>query len=702
MAQKDSQKKNKKQSQNLLTPFVDRELSWMEFNLRVLKEASDVTVPLLERLKFLSIYYSNLDEFFMVRVGSLIHKAELFPDERDEKTGWTPETSLKKLLNAISKQQSSAEEVYSNIKSDLKKEKIDIVNFDKISKVEESMAKKFYNELRPSLNPIIIDGSHPLPFMQNMDTYVAVLLGSGDKASLGIIPLFRLPSYHVFEVKGRQKVMYVPELIAHFSSNMFKKYDVREAHSIRVTRNADVFLDDSLATYDFKASMVKLLRKRKREQPVRLQVYGNASTKMVNLINEKTKIPSKYTFKTLVPTSLNFSNLISTTPEMYYEERRPSKNVAIKKGNLFKYLEKEDLLLSFPYQSVNPFIDLIYEAADDPDVVSIKITLYRLAATSKLATALAYAADNGKEVLCLLELRARFDEQSNIDYSDMLETAGCHVIYGLKSMKVHSKVCLITRKDGDNYSYITQIGTGNYNETTSEQYTDLSLITSRKEVGEDAVKLFESLSLGETPETAGDIITAPLSFKPWLLGMLDKEIEKGPDGRVCIKVNSLNDIDVMNKLIDCSKAGVQVELFIRGICCLKPGVIGTTDKIIVKSVVGRHLEHSRIYLFGKGSEEEIYIGSGDLLNRNTRRRVEAFVKVVSPANIKDIKEILNAFRDDTEKGSIMLPDGKYTKHGAFGPASQDRLYRYFSERIIELQEEKKGFFARLFKRFSKS
>lgn len=689
MAKNDSKKSKKKSPSPIGTfCFVDRELSWLQFNLRVLKEANDKTVPLLERLKFLSIYFSNLDEFYMVRFGSLVHREELFPDYKDEKTGYNTSTQLKKINSTVRKQQVKAEEIYSKLIKDMSSSGIEIVDFNKASKVEESMAKKFFNELRPMINPIIVDGAHPLPFLQNKEVYTAVMLGKGDNTALGLVATDRLPKYHVFELKGIQKVIYVPDLVAHFAPNIFKKYDVRETCSIRVTRNADVFLDEHLAQYDFKASMQKLLRKRKRELPVRLQVIGTPSTKMLNLIGEKIDVNTKSTFVSTIPTSLGFGSLLSKTSEMVYDDRKPVKNVGLKRGQYINYLQKNDLLLSFPFQSFSPLIDLIYEAAEDPDVTSIKITLYRLSSTSKLAAALAYAADLGKDVLCLLELRARFDEQNNIDYSEMLESAGCRVIYGLQDMKVHSKVCLITRNKGGNISYITQVGTGNYNEITSELYTDLSFFTSKQEVGAAANDFFDALSLGDEPSSREGLLLSPYDFKPWLLEMLESERTKGTEGKVTIKVNSLNDIDVMKKLIECSQAGVKIELFIRGICCLKPGLIDYTENITVKSVVGRYLEHSRIYMFGKEPNEVIYIGSGDLLNRNTQRRVEAFVEITSDEHKSQIREIIGAFRKDNKKGSTMLPDGRYTKKGDDSYSSQDELSKYFANKRIESSNSK--------------
>ena len=393
-------------------------------------------------------------------------------------------------------------------------------------------------------------------------------------------------------------------------------------------------------------------------------------------------------FTQAVPFDLSFRSCIGGPASFRYPDRKPSRDIGLKKGEYFSYIEKHDLLLSFPFQSMMSFVDLIYEAADDPDVRSIKITLYRMSGSSKIAAALAYAADRGKDVLCLLELRARFDEQNNIDYSEMLEDAGCRVIYGLPDQKVHSKLCVITRQKGMILNRITQVGTGNYNEVTGEQYTDLSLITAREEVGREAEAAFAALENGEIPPEAQALWIAPLSFKPRVLEMLDREIEKGENGRVAIKINSLNNREVMEKLIECSRAGVKVELFIRGICSLRPGIPGMTDNITVRGVIGRWLEHSRIYSFGEGEDQRLFIGSGDLLNRNLERRVEAFIEAVTPDTREQLNEILDALRNDREKSWLMQPDGTYVREeGGEGTSSQEALYRYFSNRKVSLTEE---------------
>ena len=681
--------------------FLDRELSWLQFNLRVLEQAGDPTVPLLERLKFLGIYRSNLEEFFMVRVGSLTHRAALLPNERDEKTGRTPGEQVREILAAVEAQEEREERVYRRLLEDLRDAGIDVMDFHKMTKPEEVVAKKFFSELRPLLSPRVVDGGHPFPFISNREVYVAASLGRGEDFRLGLVSLLRIPPWRIVELDGRQKVMLTAELVRHFVPQLFKKQEVRDAVLLQITRNADVFIDDDLRGYDadFRASMEKMLRKRKRQQPVRLVIGGKPSGRMRSVLVKELKVPEQNVFTVKLPFDLSFGSGIKKSPGMKYPERRSQKTVKLQKGDYFPYLEKKDLLLSYPFQSMNAFVEFLYEAADDPDVVSIRITLYRLSASSKVAAALAYAADRGKNVLCLLELRARFDEQNNIDYSEVLEDAGCQVIYGLPEMKVHSKLCLITRRRGDGVQYFTQVGTGNYNEVTSELYTDLSVITSDERIGRDAAQTFDALATGQTPPETESLWIAPLSYRSRVLELIAAETEKGEAGRITIKVNSINDIGVMLALIRASRANVRVELFVRGICCLRPGVPGYTENISVRSIVGRYLEHSRIFAFGDGAEQRIFVGSGDLLNRNTRRRVEAFIECTTPETRSGVLAILEALRADREKSWTMQPQGKYIRGEIVpGTASHDALYAYFGEQIVEPLplEKKRGWLRLLF------
>ena len=717
------EKKNKHNGQ--LSPdniYINRELSWLAFNRRVLLEAADPNVPLLERLKFLMIYQSNLEEFYRVRIGILTHRAMLTPDSGDPVSGMLPEAQITAALQITRDQQELMEDIWKGIRDELHENKIDVLDFRKISKVDELMSKKLFGDIRDLLFPKIIPADQPLPFLWNGEANVIAFLGRGTEQKICIIPLHRVPAYQSFEIDGCQKVVLTAQLVKHFLPLLLKKENVLASAVVAVTRNADVFLSDveDHSDEDFRHKVSTMLTKRRREMPVRVRIYGKLPDAARALLLKKLRVQERFVFTQNVPFDFSFRSAIGGSPALRYAERKPARNIGLSKGEYFSYIEKHDLLISFPFQSMMSFVDLIYEAADDPTVLSIKITLYRMSGSSKIAAALAYAADKGKDVLCLLELRARFDEQNNIDYSELLEDAGCRVIYGLPEHKVHSKLCVITRQVDGNISRITQVGTGNYNEVTGEQYTDLSLITAREECGLEAETAFTALQNGELPPEAHSLWIAPLSFKPRVMAFLDQEIAKGAEGHVAIKVNAINDLDVMKKLIECSQAGVKVELFVRGICCLRPGVPGQTDNITVTSVVGRWLEHSRIYSFGDGEEQRLFIGSGDLLNRNLQRRVEAFIEVVTPETREQINTVLDALRNDREKSRRMLSDGSYIREpGGEGTSSQEALYRYFSAFRVDTgeaaepaavrasgaaeppvsEESKPGFFQRFMKMF---
>jgi len=684
--------KPKKSKSSVSSPdsiYVNRELSWLAFNQRVLLEAADPKVPLLERLKFLLIYQSNLEEFYRVRIGILTHRNLIMPDKGDPVSGMLPATQITECLRITREQQVLLESIWKGIREELRANRIEVLDFKKISKVDELMSKKLFGDIRELLQPQMIGMDQPLPFLWSGETNVIAFLGKGMEQKLCIIPLHRIPAYQSFEIDGTQKIVLTPQLVRHFLPLLLKKETIVQSAIVDVTRNADVFFSsaEDRAEDNLRNKVSGMLSKRKREMPVRARITGKLTDAARATLIRKLRVPEDRVFTQNVPFDFSFRSAIGGPAGFRYPDRKPSRDIGLKKGEYFEYIFKHDLLMSFPFQSMMSFVDLIYEAADNPEVTGIKITLYRMSGSSKIAAALAYAADRGKDVLCLLELRARFDEQNNIDYSEMLEDAGCRVIYGLPEHKVHSKLCVITLERNGKVSRITQVGTGNYNEVTGEQYTDLSLITAREEAGLEAEAAFTALTEGEIPPEAHHLWIAPLSFKPRVLEMLDREIEKGENGRVAIKANAINNLEVMEKLIECSQAGVKVELFIRGICSLRPGVEGMTDNITVTGVIGRWLEHSRIYSFGEGADQRLFIGSGDLLNRNLERRVEAFIEAVTPDTREQLNEILNALRRDREKAWEMQSDGTYV-HLEDGPgtSSQENLYRYFSERKVSLKE----------------
>ena len=693
MAQKEKEKKiEAEQPAEASSIYINRELSWLAFNQRVLLEAADPDVPLLERLKFLIIYQSNLQEFYRVRIGIQTHRLLLAPDKPDPLSGMLPEATIEEVLRITREQQTLMESIWKGIREELRANKIDVLDFKKVSKVDELMSKKLFGDIKDLLIPKFLTLDQPLPFLWNGESNIIAFLGRGVVQKLAIIPMHRVPAYLSFEIDGCQKIVMTAHLVRHFLPLLLKKETIIQSAIVEVTRNADVFLSDVAdrgADDDTRIKVSSMLTKRKREMPVRVRIYGKLTDANRALLIKKLHVPERVVFTQSVPFDLSFRSCIGGPESFRYPERRPARDIGLKKGEYFKYIDQHDLLMSFPFQSMLPFVDLIYEAADDPEVLSIKITLYRMSGSSKIAAALAYAADKGKDVLCLLELRARFDEQNNIDYSEMLEDAGCRVIYGLPEHKVHSKLCVITRQHNGNIRYITQVGTGNYNEVTGEQYTDLSLITAKDEAGLDAEAAFAALTEGRLPPEAHCLWIAPLSFKSRVLELMDREIAKGSEGRIAFKVNALNNPDVMEKLIECSQAGVKVELFIRGICCLRPGVPGQTENITVESVVGRWLEHSRIYSFGEGKDQRLFIGSGDLLNRNLERRVEAFMEAVTEDTREQLNTVLDALRNDREKSRRMLPDGRYVRDkGGEGTSSQEALYRYFSAYKVSLDEAK--------------
>lgn len=671
--------------------FLNRELSWLAFNRRVMQEAADTRLPLYDRLRFLSIYCSNLDEFYMVRVGGLVDRDLLRPWRAEPLTGLTPREQIDRILAETARQKKEFEPLYREVAAGLAAQGVELLDFARIDPVDELLAKKYFDELQPLLSPQVIGRGHPFPFLRNKEQYVLALFRGKDGA--GIVPVTRLPKFFVIRVEGVQKIALTAELVRHFVKKLFPKQTVAETTILRITRNAEISAGDVMddCDADFRAVMERLLRRRRRLEPVRAQLAGKPSDRMLEFVCAQLDLPKKCVFSSRVPLDLSFVLALPEAVELSALRAalpEPAKNVALKKGDYFGYLARHDLLIALPYQSINPFVDLLYEAADDPNVTSIQITLYRLAGSSRIAAALAYAADRGKQVTCLLELRARFDEQNNIDYSRMLEEAGCTILYGLTEYKVHTKLCLITRRVPGGVQYYTQVGTGNYNEATAEQYTDLMLLTSDPAVGRDAAKAFRALAVGETVGETETLWIAPEGYKSRLLALIDEQTALGSAGYLAIKVNSMNDADVMRRLVRASGAGVTVELFVRGICCLCPGVPERTEHITVRSIIGRYLEHERIFVFGRGTAQRVFIGSGDLLERNTMRRIEAFTEVKTPETREEVLAILDSMRRDNCKAWLMQPDGGYVRAQPEGEpfVSQENLHAYFAGRTVRKPE----------------
>ena len=717
--------------------FVNRELSWLEFNRRVLSESLNPKIPLMERLKFLSIYFSNLDEFFMVRVGSLHDQSIVEPNKLDDKTGLNAAGQIDAILKKVAEINPIAERAWESIKQQMRAQDIDLMDTQHLNKLDEQIVQKYFAEnIRPLLSPQIIDRQHPFPFLKNKEQFVLTVLENkekekdkdkskdksqtkGDSLQLGIVPFSHLPPYFIFTLNQRRRVLFTADIILYCAQKLYGKQKVVEKHIMRVTRNADISVDEGLYDFDidFRGVMEEMLKKRRRLDVVRLQFSSMPGKRVVNFLCKKFKVTPACFLVQSIPLDFSFgfalpSALDPHTEEKswFYHEAKPFVPVDFAKGDAggaINYLQNHDMLLSFPFHSTKPFVDLLYEAGDDPSVVSIKISLYRLANHSKIASALAHAAEKGKEVLCVLELRARFDEQNNIDYATMLEEAGCTVIYGLSDYKIHAKLCLITRKVHNQIQYITQVGTGNYNEKTSELYTDLSFISTDPKMGEDATRVFQALCVGEVVESTERLWVAPNCFESNVLRYIQEQIDlarSGGEGYVFIKVNSLNDMEIMEKLIEASQAGVKVEMVIRGICCLCPGIPGYTDNIRIKSIVGRYLEHSRIFIFGTGEQQRIFMGSGDLLNRNTRRRVEVFAEVRDGDPRREILHLVDAIRMDNQNSWEMLSDGSYVKDNSDHAEPLDShtyLHHYF-EKPFELPPAKLSLKERLFGRFHKN
>ena len=653
--------------------FINRELSWLKFNERVLEEAADETIPLCERLSFLSIFQSNLDEFFMVRVGSIHDMQLLSKPVRENKTNMTAGEQIDAILAAARELTAKKDWVYEQVMSQVAEQGIQIVDFHSISDVESGHMKRYFEqEIQPLLSTIVVGKKQPFPFLQNKEIYAAAVLETkNEKAKIGIIPCGSRVFERLIPVPTRPgSYMLAEELILHYLPSVFSKYKVTEKSIIRVTRNADI---DADRMYDedsnYREYMEELIKQRRRLCPIRLEMTRSLDTTITDRLCQILELEPDQVFLSRSPLDLSFvsgiRDALHSCPELFYKKRSPQPPAAVdpKRRMLDQALE-HDILLSYPYESMKPFLNMLHEAAVDPKVVSIKMTLYRLAKDSKVVEALVEAAENGKQVDVLVELKARFDEENNIAWSRLLEDAGCHVIYGLDGYKVHSKLCLITRKDENGIEYITQVGTGNYNEKTSRLYTDLSLITRNQEIGLDALEVFKALSMGETVEQTKCLLVAPNCLQSRVLSFIDREIGRAKEGKeayIGIKINSLTDKKIMDKLIEASQAGVKVEMIIRGICCLQPGIEGYTENIHVTSIVGRYLEHSRIYIFGAGEHADLYLSSADFMTRNTERRVEVAIPLYDPAIRTRVQELFGIMASDNVKARELCPDGIYRR-----------------------------------------
>lgn len=667
-------KTDKKVAKTANIPYMmNRELSWLKFNERVLNEAGNPEVPLAERLTFAAIYQSNLDEFYGVRVGTLMDQMESSEVVRENKTNMTSEEQVKAILKVTRELDRKKAVIYEQLMGELEPKGVRLINFNKLSAEEGRLLEAYFdNEIAPYLSANIVSKQQPFPFLKNKDIYAAALLVTkGGKSRTAIIPCSNNVFKRLIDIPTRKGTfMLSEELILHFLPKLFKNYEVKEKSLIRVTRNADI---DTETVYDedmeYRKAMENLIKQRKRMNPVRMELSRELNKKMISSLCRDIHVDKEHVFLSAVPLDMSFVSAIQSylkntgQEDIFYQRRTPRMTQQLDdKEPLIPQIMEKDVLLSYPFESIRPFIKLLYEAAKDETVVSVKMTLYRLADKSQVVDALVEAAENGKEVVVLVELRARFDEESNIEYSRRLEEAGCRVIYGLNGYKVHSKLCLISRKTEEGVSYITQVGTGNYNEKTSALYTDLSLITGNQDIGKESAEVFAALLRGETVEETRLLLVAPKCLQNRVLDMIEEEIahvKNGEDGYIGIKINSLTDKVIIDKLVEASQAGVKIEMIVREICCLIPGVKGYTENIKVVSIVGRYLEHSRIYRFGTKEREKVYIASADFMTRNTVRRVE----VAAPVLDEKLKDYLGwmfeTMMHDDEKGKCLTSKGIY-------------------------------------------
>ena len=690
----------------------NRELSWLKFNQRVLEEAKDSSVPLLERMKFVSIFTSNLDEFFMIRVGSLYDMSLTDNSTIDSRSGMNPKEQLDAIFAAVAPLYKERDKTYSEIKKLLNPYGVCGLSIKELEQQEKKYVKKYFkDQILPILSPQIVDANHPFPHLLNKELYVIASLKQNGTSMIGIVPVPQFVSDILYLPGHDIRYIRMEKVIMEYLDVVFDKYEVSNKNYICVTRNADVSPDDEALEIndDFRLLMQETLHKRRRMAVVRMETAEPLDKELEKYFCDKFKITPAQIYRTKIPMKLDYIfSIMDKVPaslkrSLIDEPFTPQPSRYLTDGKVIPQVKKKDILLSYPYESMDPFLRMIKEAAYDPTVLTIRITIYRLAKKARLVEYLCAAAENGKEVTVLIELRARFDEQNNIDWSERLEEAGCRVIYGFEGYKVHSKICLITYRNRNNIEYITQVGTGNYNEKTATMYTDVSLITADKGIGEDAAVFFKNMSIGNLNGSYQHIIVSPTSLKPKVLSLMDEEIKKGTNGRIIMKMNSVTDVDFIQKVSEASNAGVKVDLIVRGICCILPGVKGYTENLRVTSIVGRYLEHPRIFLFGTGADQKIYIGSADMMTRNTEKRVEVACPVYDETIRKQLTHMLKIMLADNVKARELKSDGKYymKEKGTSKVNSQE----YFMREAITVRHPegrtKQGFVDKIRKIFRK-
>ncbi len=671
----------------------DRELSWLRFNERVLEEAREESVPLIERLKFAAIFSSNLDEFFMVRVGSLHDMTLIKETHIDNKTGKTPQEQLDDIFKAVIPLYRQRDRVMEDLENRCRECNICRLSYNELDeKAKKQVITWFENELRPILSPQIVDFHHPFPHLPNRGLSIAMILKDEDRELLGILPVPNIvPPFLRLEERGIHYIL-TEDVLKEFAGRIFDQFTIKDRAVISVTRNADISPEDEAydVDMDFRQHMKKIVKKRTLLAPVRLEVQGGQGEELTEILRRRLDLAKEQVFHVKAPIHLDYLYKIGdllpreSAAALCYQPYTPRFSPMLSKNEkIIPQVERQDQLLFYPYESMEPFLRMISEAASDPGVLSIKITIYRLAARARLAEYLCAAAENGKHVTVLMELRARFDEQNNIQWAERLEEAGCNILYGFEGIKVHSKVCLITRRERGKVRYITQIGTGNYNEKTAEQYTDLCLITADQAIGKDAAQLFQNMATGNLNGKYDHLLVSPFALRDRVIECIDREIEKGPDGYIFLKLNSLTDRRLIDKLAEASQAGVEVVMNIRGICCLLPGIEGLTDHIQVFSIVGRYLEHIRIYCFGRDDDARLYISSADFMTRNTERRVEVACPVLDRQCRARLLHIIDELQQDNVKSRVMGPDG--TWHRKKDGESPNSCQEIFQQEAIKMQ-----------------
>jgi polyphosphate kinase len=669
----------------------NRDLSWIDFNHRVLEEANDQTVPVFERLKYISIYSNNLNEFFMIRMGSLLDVIANNQDATDIRTHLPLKDIIKQIYKKVDAVNQVRDETYDNVIKDLANDGITITNYKDCNEEEKSSIDAFYHDqILPLLSPQIMDENHPFPHLNNHLLYIGLRLRKRGKDFFGLIPIPEgLPTYLKFYSTNQLKIVLVEDIVLGYAKEIFSAYDIEEKVTFMVSRNADLNWDEKADAFnDVRAKVKKLLQTRNRRNVLRLETQKEISSTLRDYFLEKLSLSKYQHFEVKTPLKLQF--VFELEKELNPQQKDKLLFPLLAQGlpqryqpnqPMFDQIEKQDMLLMYPYEKMTPFLTLIKEAANNPDVLAIKITVYRLGKTAKLIEYLSLAAENGKDVLVVIELRARFDEKNNIDWSERLEQAGCRIIYGLDYLKIHSKLCVITYRGKKGIQYITQVGTGNYNEKTVDQYTDISVITANSKIGIEAITFFQTITMNATSETYQSLLVSPFHLKKHFLSLIEEERKKGREGLLMFKMNALTDNDFSYALKDASQAGVRIELNIRGICCLIPGIKGLTETVEVHSVVGRFLEHGRIYIFGQGESQKVYIASADLMTRNTERRMEVALPILDPELKRILVNYVKAHMQDNVKGRRLTPELTYQKI----PLKKDGLKLNIQEALMNEQ-----------------